>query len=96
MPNPKDVVFILMLLKLLQVEQNSMINCIINGKAIAFTGENNLKMVQQAIATKDFTHIFISPEITFSKKFKVNVLDNRCFIDQLLLLTIDEIYLIEE
>ncbi len=45
--NPTGVVIILMPLKLLQAEQNSMINRITNGKAIALTGENNHKGVQQ-------------------------------------------------
>lgn len=38
---PTGIVIILMPLKLLQVEQNTMINRIPNGKAIALTGENN-------------------------------------------------------
>lgn len=43
--NPTGVVIILIPLKLLQAEQNSMINCIASGKAIALTGENNDKGV---------------------------------------------------
>lgn len=96
MLNPTGVVVILMPLKLLQAKQNSMINCIPNGKAIALTGENNLKAVQQAITTEGYTHVFTSPEIALSKKFKANVLDNRCFSDRLSLLAIDEIHLVEE
>lgn len=96
MVDPTGVVLILMPLKLLQAEQNSMINCIPNGKAIALTGENNQKAVQQAIATEGYTHVFTSPEIALSKKFKANVLDNRCFSDRLSLLAIDEKYLVEE
>ena len=70
MLDPTGVVLILMPLKLLQAEQNSMINCIPNGKAIALTGENNHKVVQQAIATEGYTHVFTSPEIALSKKFR--------------------------
>lgn len=73
-----------------------MINCILNGKAIALIRENNLKAVQQAIATKGYTHIFTSPKITLSKKFKANILDNHCFSERLSLLVIDEIYLVKE
>lgn len=73
-----------------------MINCIPNGKVIALIRENNLKAVQQAIATKGYTHIFTSPKIALSKKFKANVLDNHCFLDRLSLLVIDEIHLVEE
>ena len=70
------VVIILMPLKLLQAEQNSMINRIASRKAIALTEENNNKAVQQAIACQNFIHVFTSPEIAFSKKFKANVLDD--------------------
>lgn len=42
---PTGIVIILMPLKLLQAEQNTMINRIPNGKAIALTGENNQKAV---------------------------------------------------
>lgn len=44
--DPAGVVIILMPLKLLQAEQNSMINRIASGKAIALTGDNNQKAVQ--------------------------------------------------
>lgn len=43
---PIGVVIILMPLKLLQAEQNSMINRIINEKAIALTDKNNQRAVQ--------------------------------------------------
>ena len=94
--NPTGVVIILMPLKLLQAEQNSMINRIASGKAIALTGENNNKAVQQAIARQNYTHVFTSPEIALSKKFKANVLDDSRFASRLSLLAIDEIHLIEE
>lgn len=94
--NPTGVVIILMPLKLLQAEQNSMINQIASGKAIALTGENNNKAVQQAIARQNYTHVFTSPEIALSKKFKANVLDDSRFASRLSLLAIDEIHLIEE
>ena len=96
MLDPTGVVLILMPLKLLQAEQNAMINLIPNGKAIALTGENNQKDVQHAIATEGYTHVFTSPEIALSKKFKTNVLDHPCFAQRLSLLAIDEIHLIEE
>lgn len=43
--DPTGVVIILMPLKLLQAEQNNMINRIATGKAIALTGENNQKVL---------------------------------------------------
>lgn len=85
-----------MSLQLFQAEQDSMINRISSGKAIALTGENNQKAVQQSIGSLDYTHVFTSPEIALSKKFKTNVLDNPCFARQLCLLAIDEIHLVEE
>lgn len=48
---PTGIVIILMPLKLLQVEQNAMINCIPNGKAIALTGENNQKQLVTHLET---------------------------------------------
>lgn len=49
MYDPTGIVIILMPFKLLQAEQNNMINRIANGKAIALTGENNQKVVQKSI-----------------------------------------------
>lgn len=93
---PTGIVIILMPLKLLQAEQNTMINRIPNGKAIALTGENNQKAVQKSIACENYTHVFTSPEIALSKKFKANVLDDPRFASRLSLLAIDEIHLVEE
>lgn len=42
---PTGVVIILMSLKFLQAEQNSLINQIVSGKAIALIGENNQKTI---------------------------------------------------
>ena len=93
---PTGVVIILIPLKLLQAEQNSLINQIASGKAIALTGKNNQKAVQQSIARQNYIHVFTSPKIALSKKFKTNVLDDPCFSSRLSLLAIDEIYLVEE
>lgn len=90
------VVIILIPLKLRQAEQKAMINCIPSKKAIALTEKNNHKPVQLDIATQSYTHIFTSPEIRLSKKFKKNVLDNPIFANRLSLLAIDEIHLVEE
>lgn len=73
-----------------------MINRIPNRKAIALTGESNQKTVQEAIARELCTHIFTSPKIALSKKFRTNVLDNLIFACRLLLFAIDEIHLVEE
>lgn len=94
--NPTGMVIIFILLKVLQAEQNLMINCISRGKAISLTGENNQKIVQQSIWSSDYTHIFTSLEIALFEKLKANILDNLCFARWLYLLAIDEIYLIEE
>lgn len=56
-----------------------MINQVTGEKAIALTEENNQKAVQQFIAYQDYTHVFTSPEIALSKKFKTNVLDHPGF-----------------
>lgn len=67
MYDPTGVVMILMPLNFLQVEQNSMINRIINEKAIALTGKNNQKVVQMSITSQNYAHVFISPEIALAK-----------------------------
>lgn len=96
MYNPTGVVIILMPLKLLQAEQNSLINRIFFGKAITLTGENNQKAVQKSIRSQNYTYVFTSLEIALSKKFKANVLDHLRFSQHLSLLAIDEIHLVEE
>ena len=48
------------------------------------------------IAKRSYTHLFTSPKITLSKKFKANILDNSTFAQQISLLAIDKIYLIKE
>lgn len=50
---PTGVVIILMSLKFLQAEQNSLINWIASKKAITLTGENNQKAVQLSIARQN-------------------------------------------
>lgn len=83
-------------LKLLQAEQNSLINRIASGKAIALMRENNQKAVQQSIAHRYYTLVFSSPEIALSKKFKANILDDPHFSSRLSLLAIDETHLVKE
>lgn len=83
-------------LKLLQTEQNIMINRIAQGKAIVLTKENNQKDMQQSIASRNYTHIFTSPKIALSKKFKANVLGDPRFSSRLLLLAIDKIHLVDK
>lgn len=93
---PSGVVIILIPFKLLQAEQNAIINRIARGKVIALTEENNQKDVQKSIANQNYSHVFTSPKIALSKKFKANVLDDPRFSSRLLLLAIDEIHLVEE
>ena len=90
------VVLTLMPLKLLQIEQSEMINRIPRGKGIVLNGENNNKRVLEDIARGGYTHIFTSPEIALSKKFKNCILDQPSFTDRLCLLAVDEIHLVEE
>lgn len=92
---PTRVVIILMPLKLFQIKQNSLINQIASRKAIILTGKNNQKAVHQSIARQNYTHIFTSPKIVLSKKFKANVLDDPRFSSCHSLLAIDEIHLVE-
>lgn len=73
-----------------------MMNYIASGKAIVFIKKNNYKGVQQTIAYQYYNHVFTSPKIALSKKFKASVLDNLWFSSPLSLLAINEIYLIEK
>lgn len=83
-------------LKLLQAEENNMINQIANKKTITLTRKNNQKIVQKFIASQNYTHIFSSQKIILFKKFKANILDHPCFASRLSLLAINKIHLIEE
>ena len=90
------VVLTLMPLKLLEAEQSEMINRIPQGKGIVLNGENNNKQGLDDIVKGGYTHVFTSPEIAFSKRFKNSVLDQTFFTDRLALLAVDEIHLVEE
>ncbi|MCJ1348467.1 hypothetical protein MMC31_006699 [Peltigera leucophlebia] len=84
-------------LKLLQAEQSAMINKKLpNGHAIVLNGDNNKESTQCEIARGHYTHVFTSPEIALSKKFKKNILDQHLFTDRLCLLAVDEIHLVKE
>lgn len=97
MTSVPGVVLILMLLKLLQVKQSEIINKKLpNGHAIVLNGDNNKESTRYEIARGNYTHVFTSPEIALSKKFKKNVLDHHLFSDRPCLLAVDEIHLIEE
>lgn len=90
------VVLILVPFKLLQVKQSHIINKILNGKVLVLNRENNHKHIYKQGVKGGFTHIFTSLEITFSKKFKKNILDNSKFTNRLYLLAIIEIYLVDQ
>ena len=96
MTSKPGVVLILMPLKLLQAEQCEMINRLPQGKAIVLNGENSQKKVFARVARRHYTHVFTSPEITLSKKFKKCILDQHTFIDCLCIFVIDEIHLVDE
>lgn len=93
---PTGVVIILISLKLLQEEQNILINYLPYRKVVILTDKNNQKNMQRKIANENYTHVFISPKIALSKKFKENVLNNPSFMACLSLLPIDEIHLVEQ
>lgn len=90
------VVLILMPLKLLQAEQSQTINRIPQAKAIVLNGENSQKSVLAEVARGGYTHVFTSPEIALSKKFKKCILDQHEFTDRLSLIAIDETHLVDE
>ena len=73
-----------------------MINRIPQGRDIVLHGKNNNKQVLEDIAKESYTHIFTSPGIALSKKFKNCILDQTSFTDYLCLLTVNEIHLVEE
>ncbi|MCJ1349719.1 hypothetical protein MMC31_007960 [Peltigera leucophlebia] len=75
MTTPIGVVLILMPLKLLQAEQSEIINRLPQGKAIILNGENSQKSTLAEVAKGGYTHVFTSPEIALSKKFKKCILD---------------------
>lgn len=90
-----ELVIILMPLKLLQAKQSTIINRILNTKSIVVLNKkNNLILVHKEIVKGRYTHFFISPKITLSKKFKINILDHLDFFNRLCLLAIDEIHLV--
>lgn len=73
-----------------------MINQILQEKGIVLNGKNNNKSMLKDIIKEGYIHVFTSPEIAISKRFKNSVLDQTSFTDCLTLLTIDEIHLVEE
>ena len=91
-----EVVLIFLPLKLLQAEQSEIINKLSNGRALVLNGENNHKYVYKQVVKGDYTHIFTSPKIALSKKFKKNILDDPEFTARLCLLTVDEIHLVNQ
>lgn len=88
------VVLVLMPLKLLQVEQNKMINKkLSNSYTIVLNSDNNRKNIKYKIIRGHYTYIFISPEIVLSKKFKKNLFDYYFFANWLYLLAVNQIHL---
>lgn len=52
-----------------------MINQLFQDKAIDLNEENSVKNVFNRVANNNYTYVFISLKITFSKKFKKCILD---------------------
>lgn len=94
-PVPR-VALTLMPLKLLQAKQYELINRLPGGNAIVLNGENNSNAVFTEVARGDYTHVFTSPKIAISRKFKKGLLDHSSFTDRFCLLAVDEIQLVEE
>ena len=76
MENFTSFIVILLPLKLLKVEQNTIINQISTKKFIALIGNNNEKETKQKIAEKLCIHIFTSLGIALIKKFRANIFDH--------------------
>lgn len=83
-------------LTLRQVEQSKLINWLLGGKGIVLNGENSTNAVFIKVARGGYIHVFTSPEIAISKKFKKCVLDHSFFTNRLCLLAVDKIHLVEE
>lgn len=73
-----------------------MINLISKRKLIICNNENNNKQSLNDITSESYIFVFISLKITFSKSFRNNNLDKIFFIDNLVLLTINQIYLVKK
>lgn len=65
-----SLILTVMLLKLLQAEQSEKIYLFPRGKEIILNRENNTNSVFAEIANKKYSHVFTSPEIALSKRFK--------------------------
>lgn len=63
MTSPTGIVLILMPLKLLQVEQNAIINRTPNGKAIALTGDNNSGVLQREMPLVTIRMFLLAPRL---------------------------------
>lgn len=72
-----------------------MTNQLSNRQAWVSNRENNHKYIYKQAIKRGYTHLFTSPKITFSKKYKKNIFGNSKFIDLLCVLAIDKIYLVD-
>lgn len=90
------IVLPLMSLKLLQIEQNKLINWLSKERNIVFNSENIHHNIFNKVSKGEFTHVFISSEIAISKKFKKCILEHFSFTNCLSILVIDEIYLLKK
>lgn len=73
-----------------------MIKQILEGKSFIFNDNNNNKQVLDNIAKEIYTHIFISPKIVISKKFKNNVIGPTFFTRCFILFVIDKINFVKK
>ncbi len=90
------VVQTLMSLKLLQVEQSKLINRLPRSRGIVLNGENSSNSVFTEVSKRKYTYVFTNPKIAIFMKYKKCVFNHSSFTNHFCLLTVDEIYLVEE
>lgn len=90
------VVLTLMPLKLLQAEQSELINRLLGRRSIILNSENSSNSVFTKVFNERYIHVFTSPEIAISKKFKKCILNYSSFTDRLCLLAVNETHQVEE
>lgn len=91
------IVLILVILKLLQTEQSTTINLrLLKCNTIVLNRNNNKENTWYTTVIGNYTHIFMDPKITLSKKFKKNIFNWHIFINRLYLFAINKFYLIDE
>lgn len=71
-----NMILVLILLRLLQIKQKILITKFLIKKAIILDGGDGWGGIWLKFMESDYTYIFKSLEIAFSKKFTKNILNN--------------------